>query len=477
MDFGINLNSGTTEPKFDLPTDFRFDHIRITTDRTDRIFEVQNVTSEFVIFEHIDKPFLTAKLVIVDIDPQVNLVDQIHFLGTEKVEVKIRTQSSEDFTITKNFVVTEVVISEKSGDGNEVIILDLIEDVAYHSALMRLSKSYTDNKLMIIGKLCQVVEREVFITPGVEEKINGDKQTKVIIPNMHPLEAANWIKDRTYTSDGFPFFFYSCISDDRLRLRDLRECLEEPALNNSQIPYSNSISFAQSNRGDGNPSEPNLLDEAFNITKVKVANIERHLELARMGFTTSKYNFVDTTTGNNITFDYDMSKQYEKLIEKQVLNGSRQTFYPTYDFNFRTGKELKNIREHSTKEITHFATSRQFNDFADTESYHEGKVLEDHTQKVIAKSLRHWLLKSSIQIEVPGKNFLRKDANLTIGNIIKCEFLSNRNLRRGLNSDDISDLKKSGEYMIYTARHQFTGNTYYVTMDIGRLGTKGYGIN
>ena len=103
MDFGINLNSGTTEPKFDLPTDFRFDHIRITTDRTDRIFEVQNVTSEFVIFEHIDKPFLTAKLVIVDIDPQVNLVDQIHFLGTEKVEVKIRTQSSEDFTITKNF--------------------------------------------------------------------------------------------------------------------------------------------------------------------------------------------------------------------------------------------------------------------------------------------------------------------------------------------------------------------------------------
>ena len=66
---------------------------------------------------------------------------------------------------------------------------------------------------------------------------------------------------------------------------------------------------------------------------------------------------------------------------------------------------------------------------------------------------------------------------MTIGNIIRCRFLANVEPAKNMTEKQITDLKKSGEYMIYSARHQFTNQQYHVTMDMGRLGTKGYGIH
>ena len=137
-----------------------------------------------------------------------------------------------------------------------------------------------------------------------------------------------------------------------------------------------------------------------------------------------------------------MGKTFEKLIENQILRPSNG-FYPTMDMNARYGKRIERMNDFSTREVTHFATSRQFNDFSDTESYHEGKVTEDHESKITAKSLRFWLLKSSLQIQVPGKNFLLKDANMTIGNIIRCKFLSNREYTPQMARDEVEENEKN----------------------------------
>jgi len=466
---------------YENPHAFRFESVEIKTDRTTKTIDAFRITSELTIYEHIDKPFITGRIVFVDIDPTFALVDKVHFLGTEKIKVKIRTNESEKFTITKNFIVTEVISSIKNPDGQEVITLDMIEDVAYHSSLMRVSKSFKGTKDEIIKKLIEGVERELLIKRNAD--ITGDKLTKLIVPNMHPLEAANWIKDRTYTSDGFPYFLYSTIADDKLRLLDLKTILNEKAMNRDTLDYTYSMAFAQQSKEFTSGVRNDIFKpidihrEAFTITSVSQRNVESHLQLARMGMTSSQYNFIDTTTGNNIKVEHNMSKKYLSMIENQVLRAEADTFYPVYDHNFRIGKKLEEFDKFSTREITHFATSRQFNDFADTESYQEGKTVSDHEQKVQAKSLRHWLLKSALTIQLPGKNFLMKEKNMTIGNIIRCRFLANVEPAKNMTEKQITDLKKSGEYMIYSARHQFTNQQYHVTMDMGRLGTKGYGIH
>ena len=203
MDYGISV-AQESKNIYQTPYSFSFDHIKITTDRNTLVTDVSRVTSELAIYEHLDKPFLTAKLLFVDADPNINIIDDIHFLGTEKVEIKLRNNMTEQFTMTKNFVVTEVSRSVKAGDGNEGVLLELVEDCAYISALMRISKSYTDNKGNIIKSLIKMLDREILIREDAD--ISGDKLTKLIIPNMTPLAAANWIKDRTYTHDGFPYF-------------------------------------------------------------------------------------------------------------------------------------------------------------------------------------------------------------------------------------------------------------------------------
>ena len=480
MDYGLDLaKSGNEEDLFTEPTRFVYEFIRIKTDRSDIFYDVKDLVSEFTIFEHIDKPFLTAKMILMDIDPNISLVDSIHFLGTEKVEVKIKTHADKQFSITKNFVVSEIVAQQKGGDGNELIALDLVEDCAYLSSLMRISKSFKGRKEDIIGKIINAIDRELLLPQDLD--ITGDKLTKLIVPNMHPLQAANWIKDRCYTKDGYPFFLYSTIADDKIRMVDLGGMLSLEPMNKETLDYVYSVAYAQQSKAytSGNPND--LIDpieqfrEAYTITKLTIQQNEKQLDLARKGYIASRYNFVDTTTGNNFKIDYDMGKTFEKLIENQILRPSNG-FYPTMDMNARYGKRIERMNDFSTREVTHFATSRQFNDFSDTESYHEGKVTEDHESKIIAKSLRYWLLKSSLQIQVPGKNFLLKDANMTIGNIIRCKFLSNREYTPNMARDEIEDLKKSGDYLIYTARHQFTRNEYHVTMDIGRLGTRGYGL-
>ena len=480
MDYGLDLAKfGNEEDLFTEPTRFVYEFIRIKTDRSDIFYDVKDLVAEFTIFEHIDKPFLTAKMILMDVDPNISLVDSIHFLGTEKVEVKIKTHADKQFSITKNFVVSEIVAQQKGGDGNELIALDLVEDCAYLSSLMRISKSFKGKKEQIIEKIINAIDRELLLPEDLD--ITGDKLTKLIVPNMHPLQAANWIKDRCYTKDGYPFFLYSTIADDKIRMADLGTMLSLEPMNKETLDYVYSVAYAQQSKAytSGNPDH--LIDpieqfrEAYTITKLTIQQNEKQLDLARKGYIASRYNFVDTTTGNNFKIDYDMGKTFEKLIENQILRPSNG-FYPTMDMNARYGKRIERMNDFSTREVTHFATSRQFNDFSDTESYHEGKVTEDHESKITAKSLRYWLLKSSLQIQVPGKNFLMKDTNMTIGNIIRCKFLSNREYTPNMARDEIEDLKKSGDYLIYTARHQFTRNEYHVTMDIGRLGTRGYGL-
>lgn len=480
MDYGLDVaKSGNEEDLFTEPTRFAYEFINIKTDRSDVVYDVKDLVSEFTIFEHIDKPFLTAKMILMDVDPNISLVDAIHFLGTEKVEIKIKTHASNKFAITKNFVVSEIVAQQKGGDGNELIALELVEDCAYLSSLMRISKSFKGKKEDIIEKIINAIDRELLLPDNLN--ITGDKLTKLIVPNMHPLEAANWVKDRCYTKDGYPFFLYSTLADDKIRMADLGSLLKLEPMNKDTLDYVHSVAYAQQSKAYTTGNKEDLIEpidqfrEAYTITKLTIQQNERQLELARKGFIASRYNFVDTTTGNNFKIDHDMGKVFEKLIDDQVLRSSNG-FYPTMDVNARYGKRIERMNEFSTREITHFATSRQFNDYTDTESYHEGKVTADHESKIIAKSLRHWLLKSSLQIQVPGKNFIFKDTNMTIGNVIRCKFLSNREYTPQMARDEVEDLKKSGDYLIYTARHQFTRNEYHVTMDIGRLGSKGYGI-
>ena len=60
---------------------------------------------------------------------------------------------------------------------------------------------------------------------------------KLIVPNMTPLDAMSWIKNRVTTKDGYPFYLYSSIVKDELQFNDLKTMMEEPPWNKKN-PHS-----------------------------------------------------------------------------------------------------------------------------------------------------------------------------------------------------------------------------------------------
>ena len=54
----------------------------ITSDRITSEVEISAVVNEFVIYEHIEKPYLTMRLTFTD---QINIVQTVDFQGGEKI--------------------------------------------------------------------------------------------------------------------------------------------------------------------------------------------------------------------------------------------------------------------------------------------------------------------------------------------------------------------------------------------------------
>jgi hypothetical protein len=240
--------------------------------------------------------------------------------------------------------------------------------------------------------------------------------------------------------------------------------LELNAINDEPLPaYTFGSSLTATSPGAGTDQR-----EAYNIKEFHVSRSDNSIELSKRGFTGARYNFVDTTTGRQEKVDFHILDVYKDLVERKLLDGLSDT--PLYDY--RALFDDSRMDEFASREITTYITSGQYQDFNDYGSYHEAVTPELCRNKVVAKSLRHWLHKSPLTIVVPGRNFLKRNNNMTLGNKIRVMFIS-ASERTG-SVRDILDLKKTGSYLINSATHTFIGQTtdqsYTVTLNLVRLG-------
>lgn len=468
---------------FTSPFSVEIVSVLLKTQRFSTEFDLKAVVAELSIYEHLDKPYLTASMIVADIDKNIDLASEINILGTERVDIIYKVSNAQNGTIRKSFIISEVSRQAKDFSGDEVMFLEMIEDHAYRSTLMRISKSFRDTKRVIIDKLVGPTGRRVKLHEEMLE--HDDKITRVLVPNMTPLQAANWIKDSMTTEDGYPFYLYSTIADDVLRLHDLKTMLSLTPMNMG-LPGSPDFTFGQlhdfkSRIETGFPDIANLLT----ITKFNIVQDQRQLHLARKGMTRSKYNFFDTTTGKNTKIDFSMQEVFQDVLFKNLLEQrgvfGGKVLQPTYDTTALLDEKntaLNNLEDDrfSTREITQFCTSRQFNDYYETRSYSEARTAQQHKNKIKATALRHWLLKSSVDIEAPGKIFVNAPINNTIGNKITIAVRSSVNFNTDADFNRTIDMNKSGEYLIYSTKHTISGNqSYKVELTLAKLGslTKG----
>lgn len=429
-------------------SDYIFENVLFRSDRLAQSVELRSVVTDLDIFEHLDKPYLTGTISFTD---NKNFLSGVDILGAETITVRIKSLRNNTVPIQKKFYVDKVLLNQKVNDNTQFISLHLIEDIGFIANLYNVNRSYTGKCTEIIQKISSnYLNKEVF-------SLENDKQSiKVIVPNLNPIEAMSWIKNRATTIDGYPFYLYSTFVDDKLKFADLGTLLSQGVLN-TDIPFRYYQGASQS--ADRDVQRRTIMQYAQEDTEDLFTIIKR-------GLVGGDYEYIDTLKNNKNHFHFDVTRDLlQQIIRKNVLpkNQSNVMYSPDYVHNEKSLNLLQ------SRLISQIGGNDAFN-IGETKnkSYSEADTISDYKLSIISRAMDEFLKKAPMQLVLNGIDFIDGDVNAATGNKIRVVFLDSD--PEAAVEDDRIDPKKSGDYLIFATQHMFKREKYDVRMTCVKLG-------
>jgi len=418
----------------EIQSDFKIVSAVFSSNRKGNDYNVviTNSIAEIEIYEHIDKPFLTA---LFAIDNSEALLEVVDFQGTESIEISIQSSQTEPegTTITKKFIATSIEKTVRITERSELVYLRAYEDIAFKSSLINVNKPYEGNVVSIVSKI--ITE---YLDKGVAVSSFDDKtETKVIIPNLSPINAAIWVKNQAYTKDGLPFYLYSTLSADNIFLSDLGSIINQEPMN-TNMPFL----YWQSAANVINPRHSPILDFSHE-------NVENTLALLRKGVINSRYTYIDTLKNTSETSKFNATNDlFKNLYEEGFINRDDSPIHEEAYY------DDKAIDEYTPSVQTIISSNGAFTGSNySLNSLYEEENISNHRKNLSSNSIKNFMTKSPISIVVHGKSFIRGDGHYSIGNKARVVFLDTDESKS--NEPPGIDTKKSGDYIIYAAKHVF----------------------
>jgi hypothetical protein len=412
-----------------------------TGDGTTR-FDITNSLSDIVIYEHIDKPYLTGSVSFLD---TAGALDQIKFKGLEEFKFEARFPEDAGPTIDRKFVIDSVVDTSKNNDNSELVTLHFIEEIAFISSFLNVNKSYTGSSREIIEKIITGYFPDVTISEEDGKEAKYDMQ--LIVPNMTPLGAANWIKDKTTSTSGTPYYLFSTLGQNNtLHFLSLATLMEAPAVNSKEYRYSQSTTQSATTSKD--PEAQYYDIKNYEQIPLQISN------LIDKGLISSQQGYWDTAASGDTGAQFEI----ENTIG-QVPGFDRDSFKFKNEYTYK-GEKLNRLQ--SRKKYSIHASYP----YQDYKSFRE---LENLNRSMTSKAIRHILASGALNIAVSGRRFIVAGKNRTIGNSINLRFLNNKIPTPTSAIDDITDKVKSGKHMIYAVRHNISLERYNVTLTCTKL--------
>ena len=435
-------------------TEYVLSSALISTDRIASTVEISSVVQEFVIYEHIEKPYLTMRLSFLD---QINIVQTVDFQGGEKLTIILKQieEISTGNEIKKEFVIDAIEDITKADERNEVVIIHCTEYHMFEAAAQNVNKSYTGSPSDIIKSLISTYISKDLVIDGSD----SIKNMKVIIPNLDPMEASLWIKNRATTSFGLPFFLYSPLGIDNLVFKDLEKMLSD-SVTNITNPYYYTSSI----------SETTGISKLYNIIEYKYDSSEELIRLMRKGYVGASYSFYDVHRGIPEQKHFDVDNVFKALITQNLLGGQNSKYNYGPEYKIR-GKKISSYNSKVVSKISSSGAYRGGSYDADFRSYGDETLGGDHIKHVNSKAIKGFLSKTPLSIKVKGREFLTGNNNYTLGKTIRIIFLDTDP------SEDTSaaskDLKKSGDYLIVGAKHVFASGKVISELLCGKVASLG----
>jgi hypothetical protein len=425
----------------DFSDNLSIQRVLLETSASKPTIEISSTTTGIDIFEHLDKPYLTAALAYVD---QEDIIGSLDISGGEKITIDLKSmQNNWTRVVSKTFFIDKIVSADKTSDNVEMFVFHLIEDIGYLSNLYNLNRSMSGKPSVIISNISKE-----FFSKDIKSSSTDFQSMKVIVPNLTPIEAMCWIKNRASTSDGYPFYLYSTLVDKELNFNDLRSMMKGIKIN-PDMPFT----FSES--ASGNDEQPTIARNRT-IMRHQSKNTNNIFGLIREGMVGSKYSYVDVTKNRVVDFDFNIDNEVVKLLRKDNIVDKGTPIFDSTRLDDTKG-------DITNRKITQVGGT---NAYFTQKSYMESEGLAQYKLNIVNRSMAYMLTNNKIDVIVDGVEFLDGSANKTIGNKIDIRFLRNTNTEH---KDSIYDRKKSGDFLIFACKHTISPRTYTLTLSAMKL--------
>ena len=452
-----------------------------------RISQTIDLVNMFVscdIFEDLDKPYITADLILND---DKGWYESSDIIGGETITLIFKSNrdkidNSEVRSIKKTFYIHYVSVQHRVSEHQQILMLHLIEDVGYISNLQNVNKFYSGPGQDIIRKIAEdflTLEKPnanfTGTTTAAKEilypsEVGDTKTYNVIVPNLNPLGAMKWISSSMVNENGSPFYLFSTLVGDKIVLTHLQQLIETPALNSETQPYIFSPSTA---------ATPDDRRSNRAIMNMKIGQSEDLFKLIKNGNVGASYTIINGAAPNATTeveFDYDLKKDTLSPYLKFHIPENKEQKNPAYSSRFTyQGTPFNELK---SRNITLFGGTNPYRESALPEGRRgefplalgEGYDAADYKMFVIGKSFDALVKKNPITINLNGIEFINGDQHCTIGNSIHVQFQKSDDQRsRGEKTREPLDRKLSGKYLIYRARHILKREKYDMSFTMAKL--------
>jgi len=398
----------------------------LTSSRTATSIDITSVVLELSMYENLARPYITGYLAVTDSE---RLIENFDIQGAEEIEIifKRSTERSSVREIKQTWIIQGIEKSHNVQDFTSVVVFRVIDKESFRSGLKNVNKCLQGQPWEIINQiLIEYLDRDDLRTSA---DLNNSERMKVIIPNMTPIQATQWIRNRSINQNGYPFYFYKSAMNNQYYFADLETLISTPVINEN-APLSPS-------QAGGSTESKSASSTIYEMEQDEVDNLYKLIQEGVIG---SQNKYYDVTRGDFQIVDFNINN--DLLVELQTLNSRQEK--PLLDGRLAFDDDA--ISNYKAKIISQISGGRVYDDI---KSYDETQDLGDSRKKIKAHAIRNLMQKTPLSIVVEGDRWIHGDEHYGIGNNIKILVRSKIDDPK----NPTVDRKQSGDYLISTAKY------------------------
>jgi len=381
--------------------------------------DISGIFEELNIFDSVLVPVINGTLLVKD---SIGLSGRLLFDGSESLLIDIAKDKKSDIaSFRKAFRIYKQSDRKNDTQNSETFLLHFVADELMYSDQQRINQSFETTYAQMVEKiLLNYLKVPSNNLRGIINPTLGLR--KVVIPNLRPLDAIDWIAKRAVDSQDSPnFMFYQNMIG--YNFASLSVLLSQPDILN--------VKFEPKNQ-EGKTS----IDEISSARSLEVISQANEVEKTRSGVNAGKFIGFDPMTRTVATRNISYGDHYLNMKHgnknpnfSQIINRDGVNNTETYDAN---------------KTVGSFGAARQLSEYIkkkDPTSISK----EDNVESYLSQrtSIIKNLMTKRVRLSMPGNFQLTSGFNVS---------LVAPTFGKKMKGDDNEDPSLSGKYLIVASR-------------------------